>query len=182
MATMDEIERRTREYAEARELLAARVQAMQEEIETIKRRRLRGIKRAVAVAAEAHDRLRAAIEASPELFRRPRTLVIAGVRVGFTKGSGRLVFDDPGRVVALIRRHFPEQADALIRVKEEPVRKALAQLSVAELKRVGVRVEDTGDQVVIKPTDSDVDKLVNALLADAERIEAEAAEAAEVVQ
>ena len=46
---------------------------------------------------------------------------------------------------------------------------------MAELKRIGVTVEETGDQIVIKPTDSEVDKLVNALLADAERIESEQA-------
>lgn len=173
MTTLAEIEQHTRRYADARAVLAARVQALQDDIEQAKRRKLPGIKKAVAAAAEARDRLQAAIEESPELFQRPRTLVIAGIRVGYTKGAGRLRFDDPARVVALIRRHYPEQAEALIKVTETPIRKALGNLSVAELKRIGVTVEETGDAVVIKPTDSEVDKLVNALLADAERIEGE---------
>lgn len=177
MASLADIEQHTRRYADARDLLASRVQALQDDIEQAKRRKLPGIKKAAAAAAEARDKLRAAIEESQELFQKPRTLIIAGIRVGFTKGSGKLSFDDPARVVALIRRHYPDQADALIKVTEAPVRKALGNLSVSELKRIGVTVEETGDQVVIKPTDSEVDKLVNALLADAERIEAEGAAA-----
>ena len=38
---------------------------------------------------------------------------------------------------------------------------------IADLKRIGCTIEETGDVVVIKPTDSDVDKIVSALLADA---------------
>lgn len=175
MAHMSEIARLTQVYASERSQLAGRVQALEEEMARIKRRALPGIKRAVARVAEAHDRLRAALEESPELFQRPRTVVIAGVRVGWEKGKGRLVWDDPDQVVRLIKRHFPDQAEVLIRTREEPVRKALAQLSVAELKRIGVTVEETGDQVVIRPTDGQVDKLVDALLRDAERLEEDAA-------
>ena len=59
-------------------------------------------------------------------------------------------------------------------MREEPIRKALSELTVTELKRLGVTVEEADDQVVIKPTDSEVDKLVGKLLEDAERFEAAA--------
>ena len=170
-STLAEIEKRAQHYAKAREQVAERIQRLQEEIERVKRRQLAGIRRAVAAAAEAHDRLWAVIEESPDRFERPRTLVIAGIRVGYAKGAGKLCFEDAAQVVRLIRRHFPEQIDTLVKVEEKPIRKALANLSVAELKRLGVRVEETGDRVVIRPTDSEVDKLVEALLADAERLE-----------
>ena len=67
-------------------------------------------------------------------------------------------------MVARIKKHLPEQADVLIRTKEAPVKEALAQLTAAELKKIGVTIEDAGDTVVIKPVDSEVDKLVDALL------------------
>jgi hypothetical protein len=175
MTTLAEIEQHTKAFADARDVLSARVQDLEAELESIKRRRLRGIKHAVRAAQEARDRLHAAIEAAPELFVKPRTLVISGIRVGIQKGKGQIVFDDPEQVVRLIRKHLPEQADALVAVKETPVKKALSNLSVAELKRIGVTVEETGDQVVIKPTDSEVDKLVAALLKEAERYEEVAA-------
>ena len=46
---------------------------------------------------------------------------------------------------------------------------------MAELKKVGCTVVDAGDAVVIKPTDSEVDKLVDTLLKGATETEAEAA-------
>lgn len=167
MTTLTEIETLTRAYADARALLAERVQALQEEIEAARRRRLRGIKEAVARAADAHAALKAAIESAPELFQRPRTVTIAGIKVGYQKGRGEIVWEDAAQVVRLIRRHLPEQADSLIKVVETPIKSALAQLSVAELKRIGVTVIETGDQVLIKPTDGEIDKLVDALLREA---------------
>ena len=100
-----------------------------------------------------------------------------GVKVGFEKGKGRIEWDDDDTVVRLIEKHFPEQADILIKTKKKPAKKALAQLSVAELKKLGVTVEETGDQVVIKSTDSEIDKLVTALL-KGDEIDEEAEEAA----
>jgi hypothetical protein len=70
-------------------------------------------------------------------------------------------------VVARIKKHLPEQADVLIKLKETPVKDALAQLSAAELKKLGVTVSEAGDQVVVKPVDSEVDKMVDALMKEA---------------
>ena len=72
--------------------------------------------------------------------------------------------DDKDQVVRLIKKHFPEQADVLIKTVEKPIKGAIQQLPVADLKRIGVTVEETGDVVVIKSTDSEIDKLVSALL------------------
>ena len=41
-------------------------------------------------------------------------------------------------------------------------------MSVSDLKKIGVTVIETGDEVFIKPTDSEIDKLINALLKDEE--------------
>lgn len=169
---LEHIEQLTRIYAEHRDALATTVQSVQDQIDEITRKATPRIKEQVRQVAEAHDQLRNAIESHPELWDgKRRTVVIAGVRVGMAKGKGKIVWEDTDQVVKLIRRNFPEQAETLIRVKEEPVRKALGNLTVKELRRIGCDVEDTDDQVVIKPTDSTVDKLVQALLADAERIE-----------
>ena len=117
--------------------------------------------------ATAQDKLYSSIKGNPELFMKPRTLVIQGIKVGMAKGKGKICIDDPAMAIKLIRKHFPEQADVLIKTEEKPVAKAIGQLTVPELKRIGVTVEEAGDQVVIKPTDSEVDKLISALIADA---------------
>jgi hypothetical protein len=176
---MIDIEVKTKEYADARGVLADRVQRLNDEIEAAKRRLLPGIKKAVEVAAEKKAGLNSAIQAAPELFIKPRTIVICGIKVGLEKGKGKIEIpkEDEEKVVRLIEKYFPDQADVLIQTKKKPAKKALSGLTVAELKKLGITVEETGDQVVIKGTDSDVDKLVKALLKEGEQeaLEAEAA-------
>lgn len=167
MATLNDIEIKTKTYADRRAQLADAVRELNDAIEAMKRRHLATIKKRVAAAAEAHAELKADIEASPQLFEKPRSVIIAGIKVGYQKGKGKIEWEDDAQVVKLIRRHFPEQFDVLVNTVETPVKKALAQLSVQDLKKLAVDVEDTGDVVLIKPADSRVDKLVSALLKDA---------------
>jgi hypothetical protein len=171
MTTLSDIDRRARLYADARENLAAIVTALTGAIETLKRDALPDIKRAVARAAEHHDALAALIESAPEFFAKPKTLTLHGIRVGYAKAKGKIEWDDADAVVAAIQRYLPDQAEALIRWTARPLREAINQLDVADLKRIGCRVVDTGDQIVIKPVDSEVDKLVDALLKDATQTE-----------
>ena len=156
MRSMTEIEQLTREYAMARAVLRERVEALEAEIEALKRRRLPAIKKAVETASQRQAMLRDMIEESAELFVKPKTVIFHGIKVGFQKGKGEIRWENSEQVVKLIRKHFPEQADALIRVVEKPVKSALSQMSVAELKKIGVSVIETGDQ--------EIDRLVNALL------------------
>jgi hypothetical protein len=169
------IDRRTKEYADARRLLADLVQNLNDKIESAKKSLLPGIKRAVDKAAEKKAALSSAVQDGSHLFAKPRTVVMYGVKVGLEKGKGVIEWDDAEQVIKLIKKYFPDQADVLIKKTEKPIKKALAQLSVQDLKKCGITVEETGDQVVIKDTDSDVDKLVKALLKEDEKEEIEAA-------
>lgn len=175
MATLGDIERLTKEYADARGNLAATVQRLEDQIEALKRQYLPGIKTQVAIAAAKRLDLKNAIEDSKSLFVRPRTIIVHGIKVGLQKGKGKIEFDksEIDRIVKLIEKHFPERADDLIETKKTPIKKALNRLTVQELKRLGIEVEDTDDAVVIKPTDSQVEKLVDKLLKekDAEKSE-----------
>ena len=158
------IEARARRYADAREKIAAIVTDLNAGMEALKREAMPGLKRAIASAVEHHDQLKAMIEASPELFVRPRTVTFHGVRLGYMKGKGGVAWDDPERVVLLIERHFPEQLDILCKTTRKPAKEAIANLDVAALKKIGCRVVASGDQVFIKPVDGAVDKMVDALL------------------
>lgn len=167
MPTLNDIELRAKRYADARASLAAIVSDLTAGIEALKRQALPEIKRAVARASEHYDALHGLVESTPELFARPRTVTLHGVRVGYAKGKGGIAWDDPDAVVAAIQKHLPEQAEALIRWTGKPLKEAINQLDVATLKKIGCRVVGTGDQIVIKPVDGEVDKLVDALLKDA---------------
>lgn len=172
MATLNEIDKLAKNYAAIRTDLSLRVDSLNAEIAAARGRYLRGIKSAVASAAEAKAKLVAAIDETPEQFVKPRTVVMHGIKVGFGKGKGKIEFEDADQVVRLIRKHFPEQFDVLVKTEEKPVKTALQNLAAAELKRLGITVEDTGDVVIVKAADSEVDKLVAALLKEGEAVEA----------
>lgn len=168
MKTLSEIDSAAKQLALSRDLLAELVRNLNDGIETIKRRCLPTIKRAVNNCAAEHANLKAAIEESPGLFEKPRTHNLHGIKCGYAKGTGAVTIDDAENTVALIRKHFLDQFDVLVKTKETPRKKVLAeQLTVAELKKIGCTVDETGDHVVIKFTDSAVDKAVAALLKDA---------------
>jgi hypothetical protein len=164
MTLLTDIEKRAKAFADARADVAETVTTLNSGIEALKREYLPVLKRGIARAAEKFDNLRGLIDANPQLFIKPRTVVFHGVKVGYGKGKGGIKFDDAEQVVKLIKKHLPEQADVLIITKESPAKDALSQLSATDLKKIGCTVVNTGDQVVIKPTDSEVDKLVDTLL------------------
>ena len=173
--TIAEIEHCTRLYAAAHKALAERVAALQETLDAAKRAALPEIRAAVNKAAEREAELQRLIEAGAGHFEKPRTHIFHRIKIGFRKGSGGIGWEDDAHVVALIKKHFPKaQAELLIRTTEKPIAKALAELEVSELKRIGCTIESTGDVVVIKPTDGDVDKIVAALLKGAAETAAEA--------
>jgi hypothetical protein len=173
--TIVEIESLTKAFADVRNELADVVGVLNLQIENAKRKHLADIKRLVARCADKHGALKAAIESAPGLFDKPRTAVFHGIKVGFRKSSGSVDWEDDEQVAKLVEKHFPEQLDLLVKTSRKPIAKALLQLSVAELKKIGCTAEETGDVVVIKPTDSEVDKIVNALLNDATEEAAEEA-------
>ena len=172
--TLTDLEQLTRKYADAREELGDLIRAMNDKIEQVKRANLPRIKELVARAAEREGHLRAAIEGAPDLFTRPRTVIFHGIKVGWQKGKGILEIPDPDRTVELIKKHFPGLADVYIRVKETPDKEGLMNLSAADLKKLGCTVTQTGDQVVIRAVNGEVDKIVNALLKEAADLEAAA--------
>jgi len=163
-ATMTQIDARARAYSDARDSLRDLVAALDAGMKALQREHLPGIRRALKRAAEAEAALHAAVEIAPELFAKPRTVVLHGVRVGWMKGKGKIEWDSDEQVIRLIRKHLPELADRLIVTTERPSKDGLAALAVADLKRIGVTVADAGEQVYIKPADSALDRMVEALL------------------
>ncbi len=166
--TMNTIEAKAKTLAGARDELAERVAALEEELNAARRRRLQGIKNSAERMQTALADLRADVESAPELFDKPKTRVLHGFRVGWMKQRGKLEFDDAEALVAAIRKQLPDQADGLIKTTEAPVRNALSNLSARDLKRLGVSVTDDTDVVVIKPANSDLEKLLAALFNDTE--------------
>lgn len=167
MPSLADIETRAKKYADARERVTAIVTALNEAMDLLKKSELPKLRKAIASTAEHHDALKALITDAPDLFVKPKTVTFHGLRLGYMKGKGKIEWADADQVVRLIKKHFPEQADVLIATTEKPVKDAINGLTAAELKKIGISVTEGGEVVFIKPVDSAVDKLVEALLKDA---------------
>lgn len=169
------IEKHAGDYAADRAHLAELVGRMQTEIDAVKQRYLPDIRSAVAQGGTSRDALHAAIEAAPTLFEKPKTRVLMGIKCGFRKLKGQVSFQDEGAIIERIRAQLPKtQADLLIRRKESVDKNACYDLTLADLKRLGISIADDEDTVVIKPADGGVDKVIDELLKEAEQIEAAA--------
>ena len=168
---LDPIEKAAKALRAARDLVSERATSLQEEIDTATKRKLPGLRSAVAAVAQADADLKAAIQAAPKQFVKPRSIVLHGLKLGFQKGKGKIEWEDDAQVVKLIRRHFPDQFDVLCKTTEKPIKAALDNLTTAELKKLGVSVEDSGDVVFVKDSTASVDKLVKALLKGVEEEE-----------
>jgi hypothetical protein len=172
METLEQIKTKTQVFADARSEVLARVQALQDELEQVKRTHLPAIRTAAESMAVAHEVLFAGVKDSPGLFEKPKTQTIAGIRVGFKKEKGKIVVQDEAVTIALIRKVLPKaQHELLIRKEEHPVIKGgLDQLKAETLKQLAVKVESDTDAVFIKPIGDDIDKFVGALLKESEEL------------
>lgn len=170
---LTQIEQLTKEFAATRDVLSERMTSFQEEMQNVRNRRMAGIKSAVVNARDARSKLEQAISANRDAFTDPRTITVHGIKVGIVKGKGRIEWDDEPRVVELIEKHFPDKAKVLVKTTKKPIRKAIAALSVADLKKIGATATEAGDIVLIKPADDEIDKLVSALLDEEREVDEE---------
>ena len=165
MTDMKEITRLCRAYADARDALAE----VSGDIKAMRRAavksRLRALQNRVVEVSAAKDALRTAIAESPGLFAKPRTRALEGIKVGYRKLPGRIECDE-ARAIAMARKKLPERAASLVRVKESLDKPALLKLDSKQLACIGVSVTAVDDEIVIKAANTDLDKLVDALLAD----------------
>ncbi len=168
MPTMQEIETKAKAHAQAREKLSEIVTELQSEIDAAKNRHMKNIKAAVSKAATTGDELLRLVKGSPKLFTKPKSVVLHGIKLGFKKQKGKIEFDDPDQVIKLIRKHCPDLEDTLIVTTETPSKEALNKLTADVLKKLGVTVTSDTDVVFIAPADSDVDKMVNAMVKGAD--------------
>lgn len=154
------------DYAKKRQEVVDIAETMRREIDEVKRKHLPELKLRVAAAVEKKHVLSNVLEANKGLFDKPRSHIFNGIKVGFQKGTGTITWSDEEKVVELIQKNFPDNADTLLKTETHPVKASLALLTVAELKSIGCALDGTEDKMVIKPADANVDKLVEALLKD----------------
>lgn len=150
----------------ARDTLRALAGRANEDIETIKREHLPGLRLALAAAGDAEIELRDAVQASdPALWRRTRSRILHGIKIGWQKQRGKVDFADEAKTIERMRQLLPkDQVALLIRVREAVHKPAVYDLTAADLRRLGITVADDCDQVVVKDIESELDRALEALL------------------
>lgn len=162
--TLGELEQLAKKYEYECTEMETSIARLEADLDQVRQKHLAGLKRQAGIVARREADLHSAIEQAPGLFLKPRTLVLHGVKVGFTSSPGRIEFDDGEQVIKLVERHFPDRYDELVREKPEPNKDALRNLAADELKKIGCRIEGAGDQVILKRVAGDVERLVNKLI------------------
>lgn len=167
--TMEAIENLTKTYAGAHAELVERIGVLRDEQEAAQRRRIQGIKNTLERLRAADEQLRKAVDENRALFKKPRTRVMHGIKVGIQKQPGKLIIGDDAACVAALRKLFgKDDAAPYIKTDEKPIRSALETLPASDLKKCGIGVTDDVDAILIRATGGDIEKLVKALMGDAE--------------
>lgn len=159
--------------AAANRELTARAEAQKREIAEvvlpITERHRAGIDLAAAERAELETELLALVQAAPSLFVKPRSISVDGVKCGYRKEEDGMDWDDEQAVIARIDDLHPELYHLLVRETKSIVVDALSQLEARQLRQVGVRLVSGADRAFVSIGESEVDKLVKAIVSDAHR-------------
>ena len=165
---LEPIVRLARAYAAERDALQQIVDTVHDAQRAIVRKHRRSLTAAIARTSGARDELQEAIEVVPQLFVKPRTQTEEGIKFGLRKQPGALRIADETKVIARVRKHFPEREQDLVQVKESVAKAALRKLPATDLARLGVTLEADEDEVTIKAASDALDRLVAALMGDVE--------------
>jgi hypothetical protein len=182
LATLSLIQEAAKRYAAARAVVSERATALESEIAEASRRKLPGIRKAIAEAADHQANLVELVKQNPDLFVQPKTMTLHGIRFGFAKGKGAVEWTVEDEVlVTRLEKMFrgePELLEQLVKTTKKPIVGGLKELGGDALAKLGVTIEETGEYVFVKAADSEADKLVKRLLKEGAVEEAEPAAAA----
>lgn len=129
-----------------------------------------GYAAAEAAALKALDDL---LIAAPNLFIKPRSLEVDGVKSGYKKEPDALDWDSDAEVIARIKALRADLAPVLIRTSESLVIDALAQCDADLLRLLGIRTISGADRRYIVINDNDAEKLAKIVIKDAQRRQGE---------
>ncbi len=172
MNEMKDVEVAARKFADAHSALVGEVTELEDEIVEAKRRHAVKLRRAAKLTATARTVLALAIEDAADLFEKPKTRILSGVKCGFRKKKGSVEMRDEADTIDRIKRLLPEdQVLLLIRTRESVDRNAAADLAGADLKRLAIEIMADADEVVIQPPHAAIARAAEALIRDADKLE-----------
>ena len=171
--TIADVQRAAGELSAARDALNAETTALRNEFNALQTRAMPRLRAGARKVAQLQRELADMIKAAPELFAKPRTYIVAGLKVGMQKAPPTFEWDDDAALCVRIRlavarkQIAPELEELLIVKSEKPVASAIKNLPPEQLVAIGVEFSEGADAPVIKSVDDGVEKAVNAMIKDA---------------
>lgn len=168
MPTISDLEKHARIYVLSTNALSVAMKEQETELNQIKEKYADRIKSAVTDVALNHEVLCDLVATSPDLFKKPKTMIVHGLRLGFIKRKGKLILSlSQDAIVAKLKTLFGLGVDRYVKTTHKLKKGELSSLPADQLKKLGISVSATGDAVVVKFDESDSEKFVAALLAEA---------------
>lgn len=172
MAEWQDIERAAQEHRRDLDQLQNVCGETERQVANVLQRRRHLIEDAAAKAAASEERLTELVRGSKHLFKSPKTQVVNGIKVGFSKvGGGFEVADEQAAITKAKEILSPDQQAHVIKVSEQLLKGGLDKLNDNQLGELGVSKKNGTDQVVVKATTGEAEKMakrVRAQLAEAE--------------
>lgn len=168
-----QIDTDAKNFQSAHSELSDAARELRGKIESLQREFLPRLRLLADKAFNAKATLTTTIESAPNLFIKPRTQRIHGIKLGFRKSKGKIIIADLKKVIAKIREQLPAtQAYDLIKIRETVDKNMLSDIVESDLKRIGVQVKADVDVVVIDTGDKDLERFMENLIDDAEKLTA----------
>ena len=167
---MEELEIKCKELRLKQDTLSEISSKLNRDLEEAKDKYMAEIKSAVREVADGRADIRNYVDDHRDLFAKSRSQTLHGIKVGLQKGRGVIECDDELRALEWIDKHCDSDiADSLVKRYEKLNKSALNDVASADLRAMGVRIIDTGDKIVIKDVDGEVEKLITSMLKEKEK-------------
>jgi hypothetical protein len=155
------MEERAKLLATQRSVLAADLSEANAELGALMAKWGEQLKSDAAQVDESERALIGYVEMAPQLFDKPQSIEIDGVRFGLRKGKGRLEYRDEDKLIRRIERELTRhQRLQVLKVTKKVLKGPLAKLPATLLKKLGVNLSAAGTEPFISYPKSNLEKLV----------------------
>ena len=167
---MEELEIKCKELRLKQDVLSEISGKLNRDLESAKDKYMAEIKKAVREVADGRADIRNYVDDHRDLFAKSRSQTLHGIKVGLQKGRGVIECDNEVKALEWIDKNCDTDiADSLIKRYEKLNKPALNDVASADLRAMGVRIIDTGDKIIIKDVDGEVEKLIASMLKEKEK-------------
>lgn len=165
--TLEQIERLAEACSTAESHLNDEMQILDHQLKEVAKSNRKVITAAVRATKKAYADLANAVAESPELFVKPKSKVLHGIKVGYKKGTDTFEVASEEHTISRIRQQLPELEILLVKVEESVIKGGLKQLTDAQLIEIGVLKHIGENKPFCEAEEGDWEKAVRALIESA---------------